>query len=129
MTVEGFKAATEDRLGFKLAPERPYEFTRNIDQFGWQTGWDGKKHFTCFIENGRVQDEPGKNFKTGLKEIAKVHKGVFRLTANQHLIVADIPPEEVNTISSLLKKYNLENVDFSGLRLGASSCRQFYSAL
>lgn len=125
MTVEGFKAAVEERLGYKLAAEKPYEFTRNIDDFGWQTGYDGKKHFTCFIENGRVEDEPEKQFKTGLREIAKVHKGVFRLTANQHLIIADIAPEEVETISALLKKYKLDNVDFSGLRLSSSACVAF----
>ena len=125
MTVEGFKAAVEERLGWKLAPERAYKFERNIDTFGWQTGWDGKKHFTCFIENGRVQDEPGKDFKTGLREIAKVHKGVFRLTANQHLIISDIEPSEEATIAKLLKKYGLDNVDFSGLRLSSSACVAF----
>lgn len=78
MSVEGFKKAVEDRLGYKLAPERAYKFERNVDQFGWQTGWDGKKHFTCFIENGRVEDTPTKQFKTGLREVAKAHKGVFR---------------------------------------------------
>jgi sulfite reductase (NADPH) hemoprotein beta-component len=86
MTPAGFKAATEELLKYKFEAERPYKFERNIDTFGWQTGYDGKKHFTCFIENGRVQDEPGKDFRTGLREIAKVLKeegGVFRLTANQ----------------------------------------------
>jgi sulfite reductase (NADPH) hemoprotein beta-component len=78
MSVEGFKKAVEDRLGWKLAPERAYKFERNVDQFGWQTGWDGRKHFTCFIENGRVEDTPSKQFKTGLLEVAKAHKGVFR---------------------------------------------------
>jgi hypothetical protein len=43
-----------------------------------------------FIENGRVQDEPGHDFKKGLREIAKIHKGTFRLTANQHLLVSDV---------------------------------------
>lgn len=78
MTVEGFKAAVEERLKYKLAPAKAYKFERNVDDFGWQTGYDGKKHFTCFIENGRVQDEPGKDFRTGLREIAKIHTGVFR---------------------------------------------------
>lgn len=122
MTVEGFKKAVEDRLGWSLAAQRDYEFTKNIDQFGWQTGYDGKKHFTCFIENGRVEDHAELQFKTGLREIAKVHKGVFALTANQHLIISNIPPEEVPKIEGLLKKYKLDNLDFSGLRLSSSAC-------
>lgn len=146
MTVAGFKAAVEDRLGWKLQPEREFKFERNIDEFGWQTGWDGRKHFTMFIENGRVEDAPGKPFKTGLREIAKVHKGVFRLTANQvgfllqsacatykrltsllpqHLILSDIESSEVEMISGLLKKYGLDNIDHSALRLSSSACVAF----
>jgi hypothetical protein len=73
-----------------LGPNRPFTFDRNVDDFGWHTGEDGKHHFTLFIENGRVQDEPGRDFKKGLREIAKIHKGTFRLTANQHLLVSDV---------------------------------------
>ncbi|KPV74492.1 uncharacterized protein RHOBADRAFT_28041 [Rhodotorula graminis WP1] len=122
MGLDNFKAEVEKRLGYKLAPARPYEFTSNVDHFGWQTGEDGRRHFTAFVENGRVQDEPGKPFKTALREIAKVHKGVFRLTANQHLIIADVAPEDEKTIQSLLEKYHLDSVDFSALRLSSAAC-------
>lgn len=122
MGIDNFKAEVEKRLGYKLEPARPYEFTSNVDHFGWQTGEDGRRHFTAFVENGRVQDEPGKPFKTALREIAKVHKGVFRLTANQHLIIADVAPEDEKTIQSLLEKYHLDSVDFSALRLSSAAC-------
>jgi sulfite reductase (NADPH) hemoprotein beta-component len=78
-----------------------------------------------FIENGRVQDEPGRNFKTGLREIAKVHKGSFRLTTNQHLCVSDIAPEDVPQIKRLLAEYKLDNLEYSGLRLASSACVAF----
>lgn len=122
MGIDNFKAEVEKRLGYKLQPARAFEFTSNVDQFGWQTGDDGRRHFTAFIENGRVQDEPGKPFKTAMREIAKVHKGTFRLTANQHVIIADIPPEEEQTIRGLLSKYHLDQVDFSALRLSSAAC-------
>ncbi|GAA5916609.1 hypothetical protein JCM6882_009176 [Rhodosporidiobolus microsporus] len=122
MGIENFKAEVEKRLGYQLQPARPYEFTSNVDHFGWQTGEDGNRHFTAFIENGRVVDEPGKPFKTAMQEIAKVHKGVFRLTANQHLIISDIAPEDEPTIQGLLTKYGLDNTDFSGLRLSSAAC-------
>ncbi|GAA5911588.1 hypothetical protein JCM5296_005257 [Sporobolomyces johnsonii] len=122
MGIDNFKAEVERRLGYKLQPARPFEFTSNVDQFGWQTGEDGRRHFTAFIENGRVQDEPGKPFKTAMREIAKVHKGCFRLTPNQHVIIADVPPEEEKTIQALLTKYHLDKVDFTGLRLSSAAC-------
>ncbi|GAA5982523.1 hypothetical protein JCM11641_006144 [Rhodosporidiobolus odoratus] len=122
MGINNFVAEVEKRLGYKLQPARQYEFTSNVDHFGWQTGEDGRRHFTAFIENGRVADEPGKPFKTAMAEIAKVHKGTFRLTANQHLIIADIPPEEEKTIQALLVKYGLDKTDFTGLRLSSAAC-------
>src|SRR5690606_17350162 len=81
--VEVFKAEVEKRAGIQFAESRPYEFTGRGDRFGWVDGIDGKQHLTLFIENGRILDFPGKPLKTGLREIAKIHKGDFRLTANQ----------------------------------------------
>lgn len=125
MGLDNFKAAVEQLLGYQLAPARPFSFDKNIDDFGWTTGEDGRHHFTAFIENGRIQDEPGRDFKTGLQEIAKVHKGTFRLTANQHLIVADVATEDLPTIKRILAQYKLDNVSQSGLRLSSSACVAF----
>ncbi|EKM50421.1 uncharacterized protein PHACADRAFT_263704 [Phanerochaete carnosa HHB-10118-sp] len=125
MGLETFKAEVEKRLGYKLQPVRHFSFDRNIDDFGWIRGDDGKHHFSCFIENGRVQDEPERDFKTALREIAKVHRGTFRLTTNQHLVISDIADEDVPQIKELLAKYNLDYLNFSGLRLSSSACVAF----
>jgi sulfite reductase (NADPH) hemoprotein beta-component len=125
MGLDTFRGEVEKLLGYKLAPARPYTFDRNIDDFGWATGEDGKHHFTMFIENGRIQDEAGQEFKKGLREIAKIHKGTFRLTANQHLLVSDISTEDMPTIKELLAKYKLDNLSHSGLRLSSSACVAF----
>jgi len=125
MGVENFTREVEKLLGYKLAPARPYEFTENVDKFGWSKGFDDKHHFTMFIENGRVQDELGKEFKTGLREIAQVHKGTFRLTANQHLILADVDEADLPAMKQLLAKYKLDNLSQTGLRLSSSACVAF----
>ncbi len=62
--------------------------------FGWVKGIDDNWHLTLFIENGRILDYPGRPLKTGLLEIAKIHKGDFRITANQNLIIAGVPESE-----------------------------------
>jgi sulfite reductase (NADPH) hemoprotein beta-component len=125
MGLNNFKAEVEKLLGYRLPPSRPFEFQENVDKFGWAKGHDGKHHFTMFIENGRVQDEPGKAFKTGLREIATIHKGTFRLTANQHLILSDVDSEDLPKIRGLLAKHKLDNLDHSGLRLSSSACVAF----
>ena len=43
-------------------------------------------------QNGRVLDTPAYPMRTGLREIAKIHDGDFRLTANQNLIIANVSP-------------------------------------
>ncbi|KAG2011527.1 sulfite reductase subunit beta [Coprinopsis cinerea AmutBmut pab1-1] len=123
--LDRYRDEVEKHLGYKLQPVRPFTFDRNIDDFGWHTGEDGRHHFTMFIENGRILDEPGKDYKTGLREIAKIHKGNFRLTANQHVLVSDIADEDLPAIKAVLKKYNLDNLNYSGLRLASSACVAF----
>jgi sulfite reductase (NADPH) hemoprotein beta-component len=125
MGLKEFQAEVERRLGYKLQPARQFNFTSNVDEFGWVTGEDGRHHYTTFIENGRVQDEPEKNFKSGLREIAKVHKGDFKLTANQHIIISNVANKELPEIKRLLAEYKLDNVNQSGLRLSSSACVAF----
>ncbi|KAJ3878931.1 hypothetical protein F5051DRAFT_218091 [Lentinula edodes] len=125
MGLDVFKAEVEKRLGYQLQPARPFTFDRNVDDYGWSTGEDGRHHFTMFIENGRIQDETGKEFKSGLREIAKIHKGAFRLTTNQHLLISDIPTENLPQIKAILSKYKMDNLSHSGLRLSSSACVAF----
>ncbi|EJD48010.1 sulphite reductase hemo protein, beta subunit [Auricularia subglabra TFB-10046 SS5] len=120
-----FKSMVEKQLGWRFAPARDFKFESNVDPFGWTTDHLGKHHFTTFIENGRVEDTPEQLFKTGLREIAKVHKGRFRLTCNQHVVVSDVDKADLSQIKELLAKYKLDNIAHSGLRLSSSACVAF----
>jgi sulfite reductase (NADPH) hemoprotein beta-component len=104
---EVFKAEVERRAGITFEPTRPYAFTTRGDRFGWVKGIDNKWHLTLFIENGRILDYPGRPLKTGLAEIAKIHQGDFRLTANQNLIVAGVPESEKEKIEQLAVSHSL----------------------
>jgi sulfite reductase (NADPH) hemoprotein beta-component len=63
--------------------------------------------------------------KTGLREIAKLNKGEFRLTGNQHLIISNVADDDLKQIKELMKKFKLDNVQFSALRLSSSACVAF----
>ncbi|MCX8964463.1 assimilatory sulfite reductase (NADPH) hemoprotein subunit [Erwinia psidii] len=105
--VETFKAEVERRAGIAFEPIRPYEFTTRGDRFGWVKGIDDQWHLTLFIENGRLLDYPGRPLKTGVAEIAREHKGDFRLTANQNLIVAGVPETDKARIEQLARDHGL----------------------
>ena len=117
--LDWIKAEIEARLGFPLASARPYAFTSNGDPIGWTRGEDGKEHCTLFIENGRVIGP----LMDGLRAIANIHKGTFRVTPNQNLIIADIAPEARPDIERLMKEFGLDRLNSaSGLRLNSMAC-------
>jgi sulfite reductase (NADPH) hemoprotein beta-component len=59
----------------------------------------------------------------GLREIARQHKGHFRLTANQNLIIADIAPKARAGIARLLEQYGLDGkAQPSALRRNSMAC-------
>ncbi|MCT1588105.1 assimilatory sulfite reductase (NADPH) hemoprotein subunit [Morganella morganii] len=123
--VDTFKQETERRAGITFSPIRPYEFTLRGDQIGWLKGIDDHWHLTLFIENGRLIDLPGKPLKTGVAEIARIHRGDFRLTANQNLIIAGIPEAEKSRIESLARAHGLISDNVTPLRENSMACVSF----
>ncbi|MEM0911524.1 MAG: assimilatory sulfite reductase (NADPH) hemoprotein subunit [Pseudomonadota bacterium] len=120
--VETFKKEVEKRSGVVFEPSRLYEFTERGDRFGWVKGIDNQYHLTLFIENGRILDTQDSPIKTGMKEIAKVHKGDFRLTANQNLIIAGVPEEQKEAIQVLAEQYGLLQSNVSKQRRDSMAC-------
>ena len=121
--LDWIKAEIERRAGFDLDPAKPYAFTSNGDPLGWLKGENGRLHCTLFIQNGRVINQPGRPLMDGLREVARIHKGHFRLTPNQNLIIADIAPEDRPAIEAVMKQYGLDEFETrSGLRLNSMAC-------
>ncbi|KAI8887876.1 thiamine diphosphate-binding protein [Backusella circina FSU 941] len=116
------KKEIETRSGIIFEEARPFVFESNLDRYGWSRGINNTWNFGMFIENGRVKDTPDFLCKTGLRELAKFHKGEFRLTANQHLVISNVPEEDLEKTKAHLAKYNLDNLAFSGLRKSAMAC-------
>lgn len=123
MGLDAFKAEVEKLLGFELEPAREFAFDHNSDRYGWVEDHRGHWHFTLFVENGRVYDTDDYSLMTGLREIAKIHGGDFRLTANQNLIIADIAPDAKSAIEKLLIEHKMiDATERSGLRLNSMAC-------
>lgn len=118
-----FRAEVEKRLGHPLEDARPFQFTDNGDRYGWVQDSRGHHHFTLFIQNGRVKDSAGCKMRTALREIAHIHTGDFRLTANQNLIIANVAPENKASIDGLLEKHGLHDAHKrSAMRLNSMAC-------
>lgn len=121
--LENVKAELENRLGWKLDEAKPYQFESNGDRYGWVQGLKGKWHFTLFVEGGRITDYDDYKLMTGIREIAKVHTGEFRLTANQNLIIANVSSQKKKKINELIEQYGLtDGKHYSALRRSSIAC-------
>lgn len=115
-----------ERLGWALEQARVYHFEHNGDRYGWIKGSNNKWHFTLFIENGRVLDTEGYPMMTGLREIAKVHKGDFRLSPNQNIIISNVTNAKKKQIVALIEEYRLtDGAHHSALRRSSIACVAF----
>jgi len=122
-SAEWFTEKLNEYLGYEIQPVRDFKFDDNGDRFGWVDDANGNGHLTLFIEGGRVVDKDGYNLMTGLREIAKIHTGDFRLTANQNLIIANVTPEKRAEVEKLVEEYKIDTGKLrSALRLNSIAC-------
>ena len=117
MGLERFVALVNERLAVRLEAARTYTFTSTGDRLGWAQEADGTAHFTLFVENGRV----GGRMLAGIHAIAELGVGRFVMTANQNLVLADVPAERRGDVETLLAAHRLDE-PVSGLRRSAMAC-------
>jgi sulfite reductase (NADPH) hemoprotein beta-component len=125
--VEWFAAELSRRMmGRPLQPARPFTFDTSADRYGWHQGEDARWHYTLFVENGRIRDLDQSRLMTGLREIARVHSGVFALTTNQNVTIAGVEEAQKPLIEALLREHGIENdASATTLRQHSMACVAF----
>lgn len=120
--LAAFRAEVESRLGRLFEDPKPFAFTDNGDRYGWTEGEDGRHHLTLYVQSGRIQDvEGGPRWLAGLRRIAEVHDGEFRLTGNQNVIVANVSVEKRPEVEALVAEFGLTS-NATALRRNSMSC-------
>ena len=121
--LDWFRAELERRVGKPLSPARAYRFESTGDPTGWHRGADGSWHHTVFVEGGRIKDGPGRAILSGLRAVARIHTGIFALTANQNVIIAGVAADARPAIEALLRDHGLgDGAELSGLRRNSMAC-------
>ncbi|CAJ1315020.1 sulfite reductase [Paenibacillus sp. CFBP13512] len=121
--LQWFVDELHERLGWQLQSARPFHFDHNGDRYGWVKGSNGRSHLTLFIQNGRIMDDGDYQLMTGLREIAKIHDGDFRLTANQNLIIGNVSNRKKKKIEELIERHQLTaGAHYSALRRNSMAC-------
>lgn len=121
--LDWFVEELENRLGWKLEKAKSFHFDNNGDQYGWLKGVNDKWFYTLFVENGRVKNKEGYTLKNALREVAKFHKGDFRLTGNQNLIISNVEEKNKKKLEEILDKHGVKNNETNtGLRRNSMAC-------
>src|SRR5262249_7832993 len=118
--LDNFRAEVERRAGVKLSDAWPFAFTSTGDRYGWTEGVS--HHLTLYVESGRVRNaENGAKTLTGLRRIATLHDGDFRITPNQNIIIANVTTRNHAEIERIAADHGLL-APSSGLRRNALAC-------
>lgn len=121
--LDWFAEQVEARSGISLQALKPYHFEQNGDRYGWHQGEDGQWHLGLYIDSGRLWDTDESLMQTGVREIAKVLKGEFRMTCNQNLVIANVSEHDRDTIDCLVNEYGLDGYKaYSGIRRASVAC-------
>jgi len=118
-----FREELGKRLGAPLPPAKPFEFTRQGDQFGWRKQRDGRWFLGLFVENGRVKDVAGRAFKTAVREVVERYLPGVRFTPTQNLLLTDILEADRPGVEAVLAGHGVA-VDggFSRTRGASMAC-------
>jgi sulfite reductase (NADPH) hemoprotein beta-component len=112
------------RAGPVLSGVRRFEFTTTGDRYGWHRAVDGTFFLTLFVETGRIKDAAGHTLKTALRRVAEQFPHLeFRLSANQNVILANVPEADRVSITTLLAAHGVKVVlQASVLHSAAMAC-------
>lgn len=121
--LDWFRTELSGRLGYALPEPKKFAFVSRGDQLGWSRNPSGKWNLSLFVPQGRIRNDGQHRMLTGLREVARIHKGDFRLTANQNLIIGGIDSSARQTIERLFEYYGVADLQqVSPLRQQALAC-------
>jgi sulfite reductase (NADPH) hemoprotein beta-component len=116
--LDWITAEIERLMGAPFEDARPFAFTTNGDSYGWNTTPDGRHHRTIYVQNGRLDLK----LLDALRDVARIHRGTFRMTPNQNVTISGVETEDRAAIDAVLAEHGLETDRVSTLRRHAIAC-------
>jgi sulfite reductase (ferredoxin) len=106
--IAWFRSQVEERLGYTLSDPSEVHFHGIDDHLGWHQQADERWFLGLNVANGRLSDTATRRLKSGLRAVITEFKPNIRLTAQQNMLLTDIPAEQRATFEAKLKEYNIE---------------------
>jgi len=105
--VDWFRERVQERVDFPLRPARPLTWSPVDDHLGWHPQPDGNLYYGLYIENGRIKDEGEFRLLTALRSLVQTYRPRLLLTAQQNLILADLPRTGRGAVEATLRKHGV----------------------
>jgi len=105
--VDWFRERVQERVDFPLRPARPLTWSPVDDHLGWHPQPNGNLYYGLYIENGRIKDEGEFRLLTALRSLVQTYRPRLLLTAQQNLILADLPRSGRGAVEATLRKHGV----------------------
>jgi sulfite reductase (NADPH) hemoprotein beta-component len=105
--VDWFRQEMEQRLGFKMGPARPFEFTRQGDLYGWHKQFDERYFLGVFVQNGRIKDAGDYRLRAGLRRVVEEFQPELRLTPSQNILLVNVEAQNRAAITKILAEHGV----------------------
>jgi sulfite reductase (ferredoxin) len=121
--ISKFKAAVGEVLERELAPPKALEVSGYDDHLGWRPQGDGLFFLGLPVPSGRISDAGDGSFKAALRTALARFQSPVRLTAQQNLILCDLPPERQSEVETIFHDAGVPLVEYlSPLRRHFLAC-------
>ena len=105
--IAWFRTELEQRLGRGVQNPRSLVWHGVEDHLGWHAQGDGKWYLGLSVTNGRVKDEGTLRLRSGLRAVIAEFRPGVRLTAQQNILLTDIPSAQRKALAKRLAEHGV----------------------
>ena len=105
--IERFRELFREQASFPIGPPRPLSRPQYRDYLGRHHQNNGRWFYGIPIDCGRIVDRDDRRLKTALRAVVETYRPGLRLTANQNVLLTDLPERQLDEIESILRKHGV----------------------
>ncbi|MBY0231432.1 MAG: NADPH-dependent assimilatory sulfite reductase hemoprotein subunit [Gemmataceae bacterium] len=112
--IERFREVFKDYLGRDLTPPAGMPVTGFDLHLGAHPMGEGRWWYGVSVENGRVKDENGRRYRTGLRAIVSRFRPSIRLTPMQDMLLCGLSSSDIPLVEAMLDDHGIPRPDKVG---------------
>ena len=95
------------RAGFAFEPAKPFQFTSQHDQYGWQQQADGRWFLGLFVMSGRIKDDGNYRLKSALRQVVEKFGPEVRLSPSQNIILCNFTADQREAVTAIFAEHGV----------------------